>query len=137
VFARFCVSLVTALLFVTAAPAQTDKEKLQGEWRRDIQLPKQLGDGDSFSTLNVKGNEWVEVVEDSRLTWKANLRLDPSKDPKEMNLKSDRNLISAIYKLDGDTLTICYAVDLSVGRPTELKGGNKTVLLVYKRVTNK
>jgi uncharacterized protein (TIGR03067 family) len=64
---------------------------------------------------------------------------DPGKTPKEMDIKATGGplggqTVKAIYKLDGDTMTICY--DLGGGeRPTkfETKADTKLFLAVYQR----
>jgi uncharacterized protein (TIGR03067 family) len=65
--------------------------------------------------------------------------IDPSKSPKEMDITSTGGpnkdkLIKAIYKLDGDTMTVCY--ELGGGdRPKqfESKKDTKGLLVTYKR----
>jgi uncharacterized protein (TIGR03067 family) len=65
--------------------------------------------------------------------------LNPTKTPKEMDVKPTGGplkgkLVKAIYKIDGDVLTICY--DHNAGdRPTafESKPDSTTLLVSYKR----
>ena len=65
--------------------------------------------------------------------------LDPTKTPKAMDVKPTGGplkgkLVKAIYKIDGDVLTICY--DHNGGdRPTafESKPDTTTLLVAYKR----
>ena len=66
--------------------------------------------------------------------------VDASKMPKEMDIKSTAGpnkgkLIKAIYKIDGDAMTICYELGGGDKRPTkfESKADTKLFLVDYKR----
>jgi uncharacterized protein (TIGR03067 family) len=68
--------------------------------------------------------------------------IDTSKTPKELDVKptggpGKGKTMKAIYKLDGDTLAICYEHDTDSGkRPEkfETKAGTTQLLIVYKRM---
>ena len=72
-------------------------------------------------------------------TDKGTVKVDPTKTPKEMDIlgKEGPNAgktIKTIYKLDGDTLVVCY--ELGEGaRPArfETKADSKLLLVNYKR----
>ena len=66
--------------------------------------------------------------------------VDPAKKPKEMDIKGNGGpnkdkLIKAIYKLDGDTLTVCYELGGGDKRPEkfETKPDTKLLVINYKR----
>lgn len=63
-------------------------------------------------------------------------KLDPAKNPKEVTITTnERDTELGIYKLDGDTLTVCLEAN-SNERPTEFatKVGSMVNLIVFKRV---
>jgi len=67
----------------------------------------------------------------------AAFKLDPSKTPPHIDLPGDLNpkkpkCQEGLYKLDGDTRTLCTASDFK--RPIELKTGEGLTLLKLKRV---
>jgi len=70
----------------------------------------------------------------------ATFTADPAKKPREMDVKPNGGpqkgkLVKVIYKLDGDTLTMCYDHDKPENRQPkfESKEGTTVLLIVYKR----
>ena len=67
--------------------------------------------------------------------------VDPAKSPKELDVKptggpNKGKTLQAIYKIDGDTLTVCYEYDTTTGlRPAKFESKDKTthLLITYKR----
>lgn len=58
--------------------------------------------------------------------------LDPTKDPKHIDLRSGDGVFRGIYKLDDDNLTLCwYKRDRQVPRPTGFSKENSEYSLVY------
>jgi uncharacterized protein (TIGR03067 family) len=75
-----------------------------------------------------------ELIDDATFT------ADPAKKPKEMDVKPNGGpqkgkLVKVIYKLDGDTLTMCYDHDKPENRQPkfESKEGTTVLLITYKR----
>jgi uncharacterized protein (TIGR03067 family) len=65
---------------------------------------------------------------------------DPAKKPKEMDVKPKEGpnkgqTVKVIYKLDGDTLTLCYDHEKSENRQTKFESpeGTTVLLITYKR----
>ena len=134
--------LAIALVAADEPPkdAKKELEKFQGEWTmvsletRGQKAPEETVKG---MKLTVKGAEWV-VTRDGTTVADITFQLDPSKDPKAIDLtfKVDgkETALKGIYKLDGDTLTLCRTDSPVAARPTAFKttvdGG---VLAVWKR----
>lgn len=119
--------------------ARKELKKLEGDWvvlRFETKDTKhEPADGDGL-TLTIEGTKWTfgalqvgEVVS-----------LDPSTDPKPVDLKSTRKgredmINEGVYKVDGDTLTICIYQGKDKKRPTSLDKPTEgdTVLWTLKR----
>ena len=145
---RRCVLVIVALFAFTGVSAddardKTDKaikqeqEKLQSKWKIVRQefsgaVTKEVSDEPD----EIKGDKWLRP---KRKTAEYGLKLDPTKDPKQVDLTAERlanKTLKGIYKLDGDKLTICYAYDPDQARPTEFKTkrGDKCYLYELERV---
>jgi uncharacterized protein (TIGR03067 family) len=69
----------------------------------------------------IEGAKWLRP---KRRTAEYRLKVDPTKDPKWVDLSAERlgdRTLKGIYLLDGDKLTICYAYDPDALRPAEFK----------------
>jgi uncharacterized protein (TIGR03067 family) len=106
----------------TVADDKSDQEKMQGKWRivhcefAGQDSPQPVGVEDT-----IDGARWLRP---NRRTGEYQLKFDPSKDPKWVDLSAERlgsQTLKGIYLLDGDKLTICYAYDPDLPRPTEFK----------------
>jgi uncharacterized protein (TIGR03067 family) len=65
-------------------------------------------------------------------------KLDPAKDPAEIDIipsadKKERGVIQGIYKVDGDTLTICLSSEPGVERPKKFESPRGVMLMTFKR----
>jgi uncharacterized protein (TIGR03067 family) len=138
------LTILTAACLLTAVAAQdakTDRDRLQGDW----QLTAMTIDGRETPAektkdyrLRVRGDEYVVHITDTPRELK--FKIDPRQTPKAMDLtyQSGENkgrVNRAIYRLDGDTLTMCRHREADQDRPAdfESKPGSGLVLTVWKR----
>ncbi|AWM41337.1 hypothetical protein GobsT_00340 [Gemmata obscuriglobus] len=139
-------ALTLALCLATHVAAddkknETDLKSMVGNWTVE---KAELGGKDStvvFKTLKFEiregGKYTVELGEKDEGAFTVNA----SKSPKEMDIMSDQGpnkgkTIKAIYKLDGDALTVCYNLDPNKpARPEKFESpaSSKTFLVTYKR----
>jgi uncharacterized protein (TIGR03067 family) len=140
--ARAVLPIVILVILIGAAtPAQDAKkeaEKLQGQWvgvsweTRGFQHPAEAA---QQRKLTVKGDGWI-VKQGDEPENKAAFKIDPSKDPKTIDLTFEQGKfrkMHGIYKLEGDTLTVCLTRD-NKERPKEFKTSKEDgILMVWKR----
>jgi len=137
------VGLVLALALATAAskdgtkPAPTVQPPLAGEWV----VNSHVASGKPFPRIGK-----TERVTIARDRWKVTkesetesyLSLDPAKDPPQIDVwlpdQDGEVRCRGIYRLEGDTLTVCYT--LGPDRPTKYESLPKSglYLLTLKRV---
>lgn len=147
---RCYVPLVVVLLAGAEQTAKDDRpqdrEKLQGEWAvvswegQGFSLDK---DQAKKSKLVISGDEWQPTV-DGKEAIKMKVKLDPTKTPKEVDFtlrekfggQSDFSM-KGIYKIEGDTLTVCRTMRPEFDRPMEFKFDERSVLIVFERVKKK
>jgi uncharacterized protein (TIGR03067 family) len=141
--ARAVLPCIAVLLVVAATPARDAKkelEKLQGEWT-GVSLEengKKIPDGHVKKfKLTIKGEKWMVQFGDKQVG-DATFKIDPAKDPKriDMTFKVEGDDLDShgIYKVDGDTLTLCRAHG-KAERPKEFKGKDDQYNIeVWKRV---
>ena len=141
------LGLLVALPAALAAPAKDGKDtkddlkKFAGDWT--VSSWRQFGqdvDKDQLDTARwaVKGDKYT--FEMGGNTEEGTLKLDPAKKTPTIDLHitdgADKGKDQpGIYKLDGDTLTICFAKPGAKDRPTDFTSteGNEQILVVMKR----
>jgi uncharacterized protein (TIGR03067 family) len=142
-------SLLTALALSVAAPGPKDPPKkdtnpLLGEWTGEkaetggMPLPVPVGG----MTMEFKPDGKVVMTDAGKPPEEAGYTADPKKDPHEIDLTQPMAggkvmKMLGIYKVDGDTLTLCLGV---VGeRPTKFESaaGQATLLMTFKRAKKK
>jgi uncharacterized protein (TIGR03067 family) len=142
------VALLTVTLGAVAAPDKEKKDdkdgvkKMEGEWKVTAweqggnSLPAEALEG---STWTVRGDKYTFVMGPN--TEEGTFKLDPAKKPATIDLdiatgNCKGNAQVGIYKVDGDTITICLNRPGATGRPTEFKStedGDTFIVATLKR----
>jgi uncharacterized protein (TIGR03067 family) len=137
------VPLVAAAVAADDKKADKDKEKIQGEWK--VVSAKKAGRDAGDDGPNHVGKTMTFSADKlmfSGENLEAEYKLDPAKDPKQIDVtplngapEEKGKLFSGIYKLDGDKLVIHFA-HAGQDRPTtfESKAGSQAILLELERV---
>jgi uncharacterized protein (TIGR03067 family) len=130
-------------LSTTAAPGVKDKakdsdlKKLEGDWA--IESWVQFGQTVPLeATWSFKGDKYT--LDQGTNVEEGGLKIDQEKKPPtlDLNITGGRckgNDQVGIYKIDGDTLTLCLAWPGMTDRPTEFASTaeNRTILITLKR----
>lgn len=98
-------------------PAKADLAKLQGEWAvKSITVAEMPLLGKSPEKLDIAGDKFGGLGSD------MTIKLDATKTPKEIDLvrSPSGQKWMGLYKLDGDTLTLCLAM-IEKGKLAEQK----------------
>ena len=138
-----------AVLFgvVLAVAAPGDKEAPKKE------APTLVGDWDGEKAVRggkerpvPEGGITITFTKDGKLLFKegakdtteGSYKVDAKKDPAEIDLTppKEEGTLVGIYKLDGDTLTICLSEKGSTDRPTRFESpeGTNVMLITLKRI---
>jgi uncharacterized protein (TIGR03067 family) len=126
------------------ANAMTEEmKKFQGTWKqisyeRDG-IKEPLDEQGWHPTVTFIGDTFVVTLADGSIPIKGTYRLDPTKEPKALDLTDTfgadaGKTFLAIYSLEGDRLTFC-AADEGQERPTEFATRPGLVLRVSQRET--
>ena len=121
-------------------PSRKDLDKIQGRW--DYVSVKR--NGKEFTADQLKGRyseykgDKFTVSQDGKAVQTSTFKLDPAKTPGQIDLMNDgpgeQPTVKGIYKIEGDTLTICWAIPAAgKDRPTEFKPAAGLNLQVFKK----
>jgi uncharacterized protein (TIGR03067 family) len=143
---RIIVLLLFADIFIPgalAAPALKERAKIDspilGEWREVSHNGKPTSDPD-FETFRADGTRVI-----NRLVGKdwvvRKYEIDTSKDPAHIDFIFERTdpkinswKLRGIFKVEGDTLTLCLDLTAKESRPNEFTGSGNNAVWVYERV---
>jgi uncharacterized protein (TIGR03067 family) len=128
--------------FLAAAPkAETDLDKLQGEWKivsAEGGAAEFLKDGIKAGTLRMtfKGDKVLVSTPDGGNQESGAVKLDPTGNPKKLTIGAGEQVFPGIYELNGDDLKICTSDKAGGNGPKEFSGkdGSDATLMVLKRV---
>jgi uncharacterized protein (TIGR03067 family) len=129
---------------------KAELEKLRGKWKQvsvEIDGRERGGPGTAEVVITIDKDNW-KTVSPKELP-EIKFAIDPAKDPKTFDrIRKDKDdakkdvVDKCIYKLDGDTLTICSGYTPggkkaeygTAERPKEFKTTGGGVIFVYKRI---
>jgi uncharacterized protein (TIGR03067 family) len=123
--------------------ARKELDRLQGQWHtKELgRRGKTVDVNDAKMTLEIKGNKWIFTGQEKGEI----VAIDPKTDPLCLDIKSVEEgrkgqVDEAIFKIDGDTLTICLHQGKEKQRPTRFETTPEqpdTILAVFERVKKK
>ncbi|HEY7315438.1 MAG TPA: TIGR03067 domain-containing protein [Gemmataceae bacterium] len=122
------------------APA-ADLKKLQGTWvMAELEINGQQISEEKLkdTTLVIKDDQYITKIKDK--THETTFKLDPSKDPKEIDMffpdgANAPKVGKGIYRLDGDTFKLCRAQAPGEDRPRDFvtTADSGRFVVVWKR----
>lgn len=140
------VSICVLALSLGSAVAADDKanaadlKAMVGKWKVEKATLGGMDVTDMVKTLTLElqpGGKWKMEFGEGKAD--GTVALDASKTPKELDVKTENGAqkgmtMKGIYKLDSDTMTVCY----NAGGGERPKGfdakGDMVLLIVYKRM---
>jgi uncharacterized protein (TIGR03067 family) len=118
-----------------------DLDKLQGTWKMaSLEVGGKSVPADKLknSTLTIKGDKYIINVNEK--TYETQMVLDPTQKPKTIDMKfldganKDKTALGS-YKIDGETFTMCRALNPGQARPQDFGTwpNTNTFVVVWKK----
>jgi len=130
----FACGLLLAAADAKEKQLMSDQKMIQGAWalqsgeRNGKPLPEEVI---KHVTLIFSGDKLITKNKDRKT--EAVFKLDPNKEPKEIDLNMEGSVGKGIYQLDGETLQIAHG-EVGDDRPKEFpKAGSGLTVLALKR----
>jgi uncharacterized protein (TIGR03067 family) len=140
--AILAVGVLTAAGAPLGGSAKKEQQKLQGTWvPTSLMIDGKEVPKDEFRNLTVTfAGDKFTVKAGDKVFGEGTFTIDPAKEPKTIDNRwttgdnKGKNEVG-IYKVEGDTLTTCFAEAGTDKRPTSFtsKEGSKHELTVFKR----
>ena len=111
-----------------------DLEQLKGNWeciRANINCKVQEK---PTLRMTIEGTN-LFLYDKDKIPHKRTFLIEPSRNPKEIDIASHGMTNLGIYKLEGDALTIALAPKAGAARSTNFEGKDEGVVLVFRRST--
>jgi uncharacterized protein (TIGR03067 family) len=147
-----CPCLLVCLSLSVGAPGAKDPPKTEasivGQWEGEKAVSggkdKPVPAGGVTMTFTADGKVLVREGKREKAE-EATYKVDATKDPAEIDIlppadKAARGTVRGIFKIDGDTLTLCYARGKGeADRPTKFDSpeGSRVMLMTLKRTKKK
>jgi uncharacterized protein (TIGR03067 family) len=116
-------------------PSKEDQEKIQGNWKVESATVAGAKNPEEVlkMELTIKGEKIVSKMGNEKK--EGTFKLDGGAKVKTIDIRTEDMVLHGIYKLDGDTLTICLD-ESGEARPPEFESreGSRVALVVLKRV---
>jgi uncharacterized protein (TIGR03067 family) len=135
------LAIISGLVLADAKPS-AEAEKLLGAW--DIVSTEIKGktypapEISSGTIVFAKDNRLI-LKDKSQKDKKGTYQIDPSKDPKELDLtkfkegSKEGNKMPTIYEIDGDKLRIAFPPEGDKGKRPTIFDSNKALIITLKR----
>jgi uncharacterized protein (TIGR03067 family) len=140
----YAATLLAVSILVPAAPApkEEDAKAVQGAWQAVTYEANGVALKDVADKVVCTCEKDVFTFKyDGKVVWKAKLKLDPSKEPKAIDLTitegtNQAQVILGVYEITKDGFKWCTSSAGDKGRPTgfESKAGSDVAVYTFKKV---
>jgi len=139
-----CPSLLVGLALAVGAPGlkdtKADPAKIEGDWVAESYVLGGKDEGREKGKLFRFADGKISNPEGKGE--EIEYKLDPKADPPQIDLTpigKKGPSIPGIYKVEGDTLVLCFPKGRRTDRPTKFESpeGSRIVLFTFKRATKK